>query len=367
MKYFVMLCALCLAQTSSLALSQSKRLVAPRDRPLRVAFVLTEAATMIDFAGPREVFSDVRRAREHKGASAAAVWLMSAARDQQRKRRVRRALAPTVFHQRLGAHSMTQTPVRILVVDDEPLARTTLRLLLQGRSEVETLAECSGVQAARQIRALRPHIVFLDVQMPEVDGFQVLAEVGPDAVPVVVFVTAYDQHALRAFEVRALDYLLKPFDDARFELAYERALRALQPSLQRSDERLREQLIGLLEHGAAQGAHSYVRRFAVRGEGLIRFIRAADVDWIEAADYYACLHTGSTSHLLRESMSELERRLDPSSFFRIHRSAIINLERVRELRPLAKGDYTVLLEDGPALRISRSRLDELQRRLERSA
>src|SRR5215467_10364660 len=201
--------------------------------------------------------------------------------------------------------------IRALIVDDEPLARSNVAVLLRAHPEVEIIGECgSGAEALGELRISRPDLLFLDVQMPECDGFDVLEMLGGDLPPAVIFVTAYDQYALRAFEAGALDYLLKPFDNSRFERA-----------LCRAKERI------------SQGRISPRRpeRLAVKSAGQVLFLKLAEIDWIEAADYYACLHVGARSHLLRRSMAELEQDLDPKAFCRIHRSAIVNLERVRGL------------------------------------
>ena len=226
-----------------------------------------------------------------------------------------------------------------MIVDDEPLARTNLRVLLRRHPHIEIVGEPgSGLEALEEIRRTKPDLVFLDVQMPECDGFDVLEMLGRDVPPAVIFVTAYDQYALRAFEAGALDYLLKPFDDARFERALSRA----QDKIQR--------------HRPA----SKTGRLTVKSAGQILFLEPADIDWIEAADYYACLHVGARTHLLRRSMSELEQELDPNVFRRIHRSTIVNLARVRALQVNRNGEYEVLLDDGSTLPISRRYRRQLQ-------
>ena len=233
-----------------------------------------------------------------------------------------------------------QPRIRTLIVDDEPLARTNLRVLLRRHPHIEIVGEPeSGLGALEAIRRIKPDLMFLDVQMPECDGFDVLEMLGGDVPPAVIFVTAYDQYALRAFEAGALDYLLKPFDDARFERALGRA----------QDK--------ILNHRAtSEGAE----RLAVKSAGRILFLKPSEIDWVEAADYYACLHAGTRTHLLRRSMSELERDLDPSVFCRIHRSAIVNLARVRALQLNSDGEYEVLLDNGSALPISRRYRRRLQ-------
>jgi two-component system LytT family response regulator len=242
--------------------------------------------------------------------------------------------------------------LRAVIVDDEPLARQTIRLLLAKDAEVEVAGECSGVDAAALIAREQPDILFLDIQMPEVDGFDVLERVGPDAVPVVVFVTAYYQHALRAFEVHALDYLLKPFDDRRFAAALKRAKEQRRCGV--VDDRL-TRLLASREQG------QYVRRFLVRVRDKIVLVRTDDVDWIEAADYYVSLHVGGKAHLLRETMADLEKQLDPDRFVRVHRSAIVNVDRVREIHPMFRGDCMLTLHDGTQLRLSRARREAFEK------
>ena len=229
-----------------------------------------------------------------------------------------------------------------MVVDDEPLARSSLRVLLGRDPEIELVSECgSGKEALREIRARRPELVFLDVQMPECDGFDVLEQLGKDLPPALVFVTAYDQYALRAFEAGALDYLLKPFDNARFARALERA-----------KERI-----------ALKEAPRRIERLAIKNAGEMLFLKISEIDWIEAADYYVCLHAGATTHLLRRSMNEVEEELGTGAFCRIHRSAIVNLERVRRLEVSEEGGTDVVLGNGTRLRLSRRYKRQLQGRL----
>jgi two-component system LytT family response regulator len=237
-------------------------------------------------------------------------------------------------------HSIRLTAI---IVDDEPLARSNLAVLLRLHPDIEIVAECpSGVDALAKVRTHKPDLLFLDVQMPECDGFDVLELLGNDVPPAVVFVTAYDQYALRAFEAGALDYLLKPFDNARFDLALKRARQkiALGKILPRKLERL-----------------------AIKNAGHVSFLKISEIDWIEAADYYACLHVAQRTHMLRRSISELEQDLDPSIFCRIHRSTIVNLDRVRGLTLTEDGEYEVLLENKTKLRLSRSYRKQLQSRL----
>ncbi len=233
--------------------------------------------------------------------------------------------------------------IRALVVDDEPLARTNLAVLLRLDREIEIVGECgSGQEGLEEIRSKKPDLVFLDVQMPECDGFDVLELLGNDLPPAIVFVTAYDQYAVRAFEAGALDYLLKPFDNARFDRALSRA---------------KERIL------AGKDLPQKIDRLPIKSSGQVLFLKFSEIDWIEAADYYACLHVGAKTHLLRRSMSELERDLDPAMFCRIHRSTIVNLERVRSLKLGEDGEYEVLLENGTSLRMSRGYRKQLQSRL----
>jgi two-component system LytT family response regulator len=233
--------------------------------------------------------------------------------------------------------------IRALVVDDEPLARSNLIVLLRRDPEIDVVRECgSGMEALAEIRGSKPDLVFLDVQMPECDGFDVLEMLGGELPPAVVFVTAYDQYALRAFEAGALDYLLKPFDDARFDRA-----------LGRAKEKIAYERNSL----------PTLERFAVKSAGQLSFLKASEIDWIEAADYYSCLHVGARTHLLRRSMAELDQELDQAVFCRIHRSTIVKLDRVRGMKLNESGEYDVLLEDGTKLRLSRRYRKQLQSRL----
>jgi two-component system, LytTR family, response regulator len=233
--------------------------------------------------------------------------------------------------------------IRTLIVDDEPLARSNLAVLLRADPEIGVVGECgSGEQALGEIRVANPDLLFLDVQMPECDGFDVLELLGRNLPPAIVFVTAYDQYALRAFEAGALDYLLKPFDNARFELALSRAKQRIRLGRDRAPK---------------------LERVVIKNAGQISFVKISEIDWIEAADYYACLHVGSRSHLLRRSLSDLEDDLDPDVFCRVHRSSIVNLERVRGLKLTPDGEYEVLLDTGTSVRLSRRYRKQLQERL----
>ena len=240
--------------------------------------------------------------------------------------------------------------IRALLVDDEPLARSNLKFLLRQDPDIESIAEAgSGAEAVSEIRGTKPDLVFLDVQMPECGGFEVVEILKADTVlPIIVFVTAYDEYALRAFDAGALDYLLKPVDDSRFALA-----------LQRAKERLAARRLAARQPAAVPE----IPHLIVRSAGLEVYLRIPDIDWVEAADYYVCLHVGPKSHLLRRSMAELERDLDAHIFCRIHRSTIVNLRRVRALQVDSAGEYEVLLETGQKLRLSRRFRKDLQSRL----
>jgi two-component system LytT family response regulator len=243
-----------------------------------------------------------------------------------------------------------------LIVDDEPLARQRIRKLLEAEPDIEVLGECGdGRKAITTIEEERPDLVFLDVQMPGLDGFSVLEHIGIDRMPGVIFVTAYDRYALRAFEVHALDYLLKPFDRERFQKALERARAQINRS--RTAE-VNKQLLALLED--VKSARKYQERFVIKSSNRVLFIRVEEIDWIEAAGNYARLHIGNETHMLRETMSALEEKLDPEKFLRIHRSTIVNIERIQELQPWFHGDYVVLLKDGKQLTLSRSYRQKLQ-------
>jgi two-component system LytT family response regulator len=249
--------------------------------------------------------------------------------------------------------------IRTLIVDDEPLARQRLRRLLDADADIAVVGESGdGEQAVADLRALRPDLVFLDVQMPVLDGFGVLQALNDTPLPVVVFVTAHDRYALKAFEVHALDYLLKPFDKARFAVALERAkTQVRQGSAAALSERFQELL-------RSAGDRRHVpERLMVKSGGRIYFVRIDDIDWIEAAGNYVRLHVGTEAHLLRDSLTALEAKLDPRRFVRIHRSTIVNLERIRELQPAFHGDYVIILQDGTELALSRGCRDKLEESL----
>ncbi len=246
--------------------------------------------------------------------------------------------------------------LRTLLVDDEPLGRRRLRRLLAAEPDVALVGECAnGADAVDAIRRLKPDLLFLDVQMPALDGFGVLKAVGADYLPVVVFVTAYDHYALQAFEVHALDYLLKPFDRERFREALDRARIHLQ---RRSLDALRTRLAALLDRAVTPPA--FLTRLAVKTAGRVYFLNVEEIDWIEAAGNYAGLHVGGKTHLLRETMNGLEAQLDPTRFLRIHRSLIVRANRIATLRPLESGGVEVGLHDGTCLQASRGYRDRLR-------
>jgi two-component system LytT family response regulator len=250
---------------------------------------------------------------------------------------------------------------RVLIVDDEPLARERLRKLLEAEPGIDIVGEAGdGREATEAIRRERPDLVFLDVQMPELNGFDVLREIAGAPAPAVVFVTAYDQFALKAFEVHAVDYLLKPFDRERFQTALRRALDHVQRG--RAGE-LNERLAALLDE--VKPAGKFPARIAVKSSGRVVFVKVSDIDWVDAADNYVELHVGTEAHLHRETMNALEQTLPPEKFMRISRSTIVNVDRIKELQPLFHGEYAVILRDNTRLTLSRSYREKLQHLLGR--
>ena len=245
--------------------------------------------------------------------------------------------------------------IRTLIVDDEPLGRERIRTLLGDDAEIEVVGECSnGRQAVAAIERTLPDLVYLDVQMPEMDGFAVLNAIASERMPAIIFVTAYDRYAVRAFEVHALDYLQKSFDRERFQAALRRAKEEIRRS---RDGLWNERLTGLLED--LQVRQKRLTRLVIRSAGRIFFLRVEEIDWLEAADNYVHIHMGRESHLVRETLQSLEDRLDPSRFLRIHRSTLVNVDRIQELQPLFHGDYVVKLLDGTELSLSRSYREKL--------
>ena len=240
--------------------------------------------------------------------------------------------------------------IRAAIVDDEPLARRRIRNLLMEAPDVEVVAECAnGKDAIESLEESPPDLLFLDIQMPEVDGFDVLQAIGVGRIPVVIFVTAYDQFALRAFEAHALDYLLKPFDDERFGAAVQRARERIR---QQQGGDLDRRLQALLEN--VRGDHGYPRRLVVPSGHRSIFVRTEHIDWIEAERNYVRVHAGARAYLLRENLTRIASALDPATFCRIHRSTIVNIDRIQSVEPLFHGEYQVVLQDGTKLTSGRS-------------
>ena len=256
----------------------------------------------------------------------------------------------------IAPHSIT-----VLIAEDEPVPRRRLARLLGEEPDVRVVAQCAGGrEAVTRIAEERPDLVFLDVQMPDLNGFQVIDAVGADRMPTIVFVTAYDEYALKAFEAHALDYVMKPVNRARFHDAVARAKRRVRS--ERGGE-LREPLAQLMEY---LGGQKYLDRLAVRSDGRIVFLKTEYIDWIEAADDHVKLHVGTKTYLHRDTLGRLEQRLSPTTFLRIHRSTIVNIERIRELQPWFQGDYVLILADGTRLTSGRSYRDRVRALVEQS-
>jgi two-component system, LytTR family, response regulator len=254
------------------------------------------------------------------------------------------------------------TRIRTLIVDDEPMARERMAGLLAQEVDVEVVGQCAdGIEAVQAIRQLSPELVFLDIQMPELDGFGVIEHVGPQRMPMVVFVTAYDEHALRAFEVHALDYLLKPFGRDRLQQCLEHARH--QRDRSRAGD-LGRSLLALVEDFRPE--QKKPDRLVVKSGGRVFFVRTDEIEWIEAAGNYVRLNLENQTHLFRETMTQMEARLDPQRFVRIHRSRIVNADRIKELQPWFNGEYVVVLRNGTQLRLSRSYRERLEQQLGRS-
>ncbi|HET7274705.1 MAG TPA: LytTR family DNA-binding domain-containing protein [Longimicrobiaceae bacterium] len=250
--------------------------------------------------------------------------------------------------------------LRVLIVDDELLARQRLEDLLEKEERVEIVGMIdNGTSAVEAIRTLKPDLVFLDVQMPGMTGLEVVTEVGADDMPAIIFVTAFDQHALRAFELTAIDYLVKPFDDDRFEQAFRRARRMVELE---EVGRMTGRLLTLLK-GETRSSPEYLERIAVEMRGQVRVIPVDQIDYISSSGAYAELHVGDRKHVLRERMQNLEDRLDPAIFFRIHRSAIVRIDRIESFMRSSGGEYAVKLRGGTELSVSRNRREELEQRL----
>ena len=249
--------------------------------------------------------------------------------------------------------------IRTLIVDDEPLARERIRQLLHKEPDIDILGECAdGRDAVAAIGKHKPDLVFLDVQMPECDGFDVLEMLGGELPPAVVFVTAYDQYALKAFEAGALDYLLKPFDSGRFKKALERARERIQREPADDLSRRVSELLADLKTGPKPQ-----NRLAIKSGGKVLFLKIDEIDWVEAADNYVNLHVGNESHLHRETMAALATKFPADKFMRISRSTMVNIERIKELQPMFHGEYTVILRNGARLTLSRGYREKLNQLL----
>jgi two-component system LytT family response regulator len=248
---------------------------------------------------------------------------------------------------------------RALIVDDEPLARKRIRRMLSGEADMTVVGECAdGLSAVSAINDLSPDLVFLDIQMPGMNGLDVISAIGPRRLPALVFVTAYDTYALQAFEAEALDYLLKPFDTQRFSETLQRVRRRLG---EHGGDDISEQIRQLASRFGAEPKH--LQRLVVKTNDGILLLNVGEVDWLEAAGNYVCVHVGKQNHLVRDSLSNLESRLDPEHFARIHRSTVVNLDRIRELRPHWHGDYKLILQSGQVLPLSRRYRQSLTEKL----
>ena len=257
---------------------------------------------------------------------------------------------------------MTKSEIKVLIVDDELLGRERIRLLLSKHADIKIVGECvHGREAVEAIQNLKPDLVFLDVQMPETDGFEVIEIIGTENMPAVIFVTAYNEYAIRAFEINAVDYLLKPFNKKRFEKAVDRAKREIKR--QESPTEIRENLRELLKE--VKNEPSYLKRIPVKSVRGTTFVLTEEIDWISAAGHYLELHIGNETHLIREKLSVIETQLDPQIFMRIHRSTIVNVDRIESLHPIFNGDQLVILKNGRELNLSRNYYDKLIIRLMR--
>jgi two-component system, LytTR family, response regulator len=252
--------------------------------------------------------------------------------------------------------------MRVIIADDESLARDKLRLMLTSEPDVEVIAECqNGGETVHALSAYKPDLMFLDVRMPDLDGFEVLSKVPRLDVPLIVFTTAYDRHAIRAFEAHALDYLLKPFDHERLHQALERARSELEKADTRADTQRILQYLSETRQHLASG-----RRLIVRAGGRVVFLSFDEIDWVEAAANYVRIYVGKQSYLLRRGIGEIAERLDQSQFIRIHRSFIVNVQKIKELQPVNSGEYIVVLKDGKELSCSRGYRSGLQQLVDRT-
>jgi two-component system, LytTR family, response regulator len=252
--------------------------------------------------------------------------------------------------------------IRVCVIDDEPIACRKIQRMLKDDPEIETVGVCSNGEEARQaIENLLPDLIFLDVQMPEMDGFEVLKSLNVEKMPHIIFVTAYDHYAIRAFEVHALDYLLKPFDRKRFQEALNHGKTQISQDRNRSNK---SELKALLEE--IKSAPRYLERLVIKNQGKVFFLKTDAIDWIEAQGKYELVHAGQDSHLIREGMGKLESELDPKKFVRIHKSTIVNIDRIEHLQPLFHGDFKAFLRNGTALTVSRRHREKLEKFLGKS-
>jgi two-component system LytT family response regulator len=250
--------------------------------------------------------------------------------------------------------------IRTLIVDDESLARERIREMLEADPEIEAVGDCAnGKEAIEAIATLKPDLIFLDVEMPGIDGFEVLESLDPGRLPVVIFVTAYDQYAVRAFEIYALDYLLKPFDRERFEKSVTRA----KEQLLKTNDTMSERILSALEQIKTRPVH--LERLVIKMNGHVFFIKAEEIDWLEAEGNYVRVHAGKESYLLRDTITALEAQLDPKQFLRVHRSAIVNIDRIQELQPWFHGEYRIIMREGVQLTLSRSYREKLHELLGR--
>lgn len=243
--------------------------------------------------------------------------------------------------------------IKTLIVDDEPLARERIKRFLRDETDIETIGECSnGAQAVSVIKREKPDLVFLDIQMPEKTGFEVIKSLDAKSVPTIIFVTAYDQYALKAFDVHALDYLLKPFNRDRLHRAVAHAREHIENKRRGNFD---ERLVSLIADLKAE--KKFLERLVVKSVGRVFFLRTDEIDWIEAAGNYLKLHAGSESHLIRETMNGIESKLNPDKFLRIHRSTVVNIDSIKELHPMFSGDYAVILRNGTEITLSRNYRD----------
>ncbi|GJM34130.1 MAG: DNA-binding response regulator [Saprospiraceae bacterium] len=254
-----------------------------------------------------------------------------------------------------------ENKISALIIDDEEHARTNLRMLLANYPNIQLLGECpDGIAAIQTIKSTQPQLIFLDIQMPELDGFAVLRRIPENVQPYVIFTTAFNEYAIRAFEVNAVDYLLKPFDDQRFGQAVQRAVTRIR---QADDWEMKTRLAQLQQFLEGEKTECFLQKLAFRANNKIRFISVTDIHWIEADNQYVKIHTSQHTPILRQSLTALDKQLDPAGFYRTHRSAIVNIEAIREIEPYFKGDYVITLHSGVKVKLSRSRVEGLRRLL----